>query len=174
MRDLLSLAGPLLGAQAPTGAVGAAAMAFRAVVAYGAGLALVRLARKRMVGRNSLYDIVIAFLLGSLLSRAINGGAPLLQSLAAAATLVALHRAFGAVASRSARAARLLSGASQVLVEDGVLDREALQRADISPQDLLAAVRLHGRVRRVEDVELAVLEHNGQISVVPRRAAARQ
>jgi len=72
----------------PTFAV--AAVAARAVLIYVAGLAVVRLGKSRLLGRATAFDIILAFILGSLFSRAVNGTAALLVTLAAAIVLVGL------------------------------------------------------------------------------------
>lgn len=82
-------------------------MAGRAVIAYAGGLVLVRLGKNRLLGRTTAFDIILAFLLGSLLSRAINGGAPMVGSLAAAAVLVALHWGVALLTFHSERLDRL-------------------------------------------------------------------
>src|SRR3954463_1921526 len=66
-------------------------MALRALVVYVAGLAIVRLAKKRFMGRHSAFDGVLMVMLGSVLSRGVNGVAGLFGTLGAALVLIALH-----------------------------------------------------------------------------------
>ena len=61
-----------------------------------------------------------------------------------------------------------MKGRPRVLVKDGVRQRDALARGQIGEHDLLEALRLNGRITRVEEVQEARLERNGQISVIPR------
>ena len=60
---------------------------------------------------------------------------------------------------------RLLEPEPTVLARDGAWIRSAVEREGLDDTDLAAALREHG-VERVEDVELAVLEQDGSISVV--------
>lgn len=65
----------------------------RAVVAFVIGLVFVRLAGKRVFGKWGALEILLAVMIGSNLSRAITGGAPLAPALAATAVLVGPHTA---------------------------------------------------------------------------------
>lgn len=144
-------------------------MAVRAAIVYVAGLALVRLGKNRLLGRTTAFDIILAFILGSLLSRAINGGAPMLGTLTAAAVLVLLHWGFALMTLYSDRLDRLFKGTQIELVRRGEIDRRGLRKAEISEQDLMEALRLQGGLADVREVFAACLERNGAISVVPRR-----
>lgn len=48
-------------------------MSLRAVVVYIAGLAMVRIGEKRFLGKSSAFDVLLSIIIGSVLSRAING-----------------------------------------------------------------------------------------------------
>src|SRR5690242_5788295 len=75
-------------------------MALRAVMVYAVTLAMVRLGKKRFMGKATAFDVILGIMLGSIASRAITGNAPLVASLAATATLIALHSMLSAVAFR--------------------------------------------------------------------------
>src|SRR5260370_8011421 len=66
-------------------------IAVRAIFVFLVWLAIVRMADRRLLGKYSAFDVVLAVMLGSVLSRAINGAAPLWGTLAAAAVLVPMH-----------------------------------------------------------------------------------
>ena len=75
-------------------------MALRAVIVYAVTLAMVRLGKKRFMGKATAFDIILGIMLGSIVSRAITGNEPLVPALAATAALIALHSALTAVACR--------------------------------------------------------------------------
>lgn len=64
-------------------------MALRAFVMYLGTLILVRLGKKRFMGQNSAFDVVLLFILGSVLSRGVDGTAPMWGSFMAGLALVA-------------------------------------------------------------------------------------
>jgi uncharacterized membrane protein YcaP (DUF421 family) len=143
-------------------------MAARAVVIYGVGWALLRVGGYRVLGRYAAFDVVLGIMLGSILSRTINSDAPFLPTVGAGAALVAVHRVLAAVTCRLRPLARFVKGDPHVLVERGVVLCDALRRHGVGAHDLEEAVRMSGH--RLDEVETAVLERNGQISVLARSA----
>jgi uncharacterized membrane protein YcaP (DUF421 family) len=141
----------------------------RAVVVYTAGYLIVRTIKARFLGKNSVFDVVLGFILGSMLSRAINGQAPLFETIVGGALLVALHEALSAIGARWHGFSQLTKGEARELVREGEADWEEVRRQRLSPQDLEEHLRMHGGVSRVEDVSSARLERNGAVSVIPRR-----
>ena len=71
--------------------LGALQMGSRAILVYAVTLIIVRLGKKRFMGRASAFDVIIGVVLGSVVSRAITGTSPLVPALAAAAVLVIMH-----------------------------------------------------------------------------------
>ena len=63
----------------------------------------------------------------------------------------------------------MLEGEPRILIRDGVILTRAVQQEGIATGDLMSAIRQHG-VADVDGVELAVLETNGSISVIPSAA----
>ncbi len=145
-------------------------MALRALIVYVAALAMVRAGEKRFLGKSTAFDVVLAIVFGSVVSRAITGSSAFFPTLGAGAVIVALHWAFAALAFRSDRFGTLIKGAPRVLVADGAIRWDAMRRSNISRDDLLGALRSEGRVAEVGDVREARLERSGDISVL--RAAA--
>jgi uncharacterized membrane protein YcaP (DUF421 family) len=143
--------------------------AARAVVVFLCSLILVRIADRRFLGRSAGLDIVLAIIFGSVMSRAINGSAPLGSTLSAGLMLAVLHRVLAFIACRSHLLSVILKGRDRLLVRDGQIDHAQLRRADFSADDLLENLRLRGNVGQPQDVAEARLERNGQISVVRRR-----
>jgi uncharacterized membrane protein YcaP (DUF421 family) len=142
-------------------------MALRALVVYVAGIAMLRLGSRRLLGRRTPFDFVLTIILGSTMARAINGAAPLFPTLVAALLLVVLDRAFASAAWRWEGLGPWLHGSVATLVVDGKRDEEGLRRTHVTDQALDTAIRLAG-VRRLEDVLEARLEPSGEISVVTR------
>lgn len=156
----------LLGLHASPGALTWGQIASRTVIVFLFGVALVRIADRRFMGRNAGFDVLLAIVLGSVLSRAINGQAPFFKTLGASVLLVILHRAVGWLSCRWSGFSRLVKGEAIVLVRDGKIISEAMHRCDISPDDLMENLRLNANVADRAEVAEARLERNGRISVV--------
>jgi len=65
---------------------------------YVIGVAIVRLGKSRLIGRSTSLDVILGFILGSLLSRGITGHASISGTAVRSAALVAMHWWFTAVA----------------------------------------------------------------------------
>ena len=99
-----------------------------------------------------------------------NGGDnSLIGGLISAVTLVLLNALLGFVTYRSKRFEDLIEGQPLVLIHNGKLYSKVMQQAKLTHHELDSALRRAG-CSCVEDVHTAVLENNGSISVVPRKA----
>ena len=140
----------------------------RATAIYLLVMVLIRVSGKRAVGQFTPFDLVLLILIGNAVQNGINCGD---NSLAGAAimatTLVALNYAVAFVTSRSRAAEKIIEGVPVVLARDGHLFAGVLKRELVSDDDFTEALRMNG-VADVADVQLALLETNGSISVVPR------
>jgi uncharacterized membrane protein YcaP (DUF421 family) len=141
----------------------------RGVIVFIASLVMVRLADKRFFAKKSAFDVILGFILASMLARAVNGSASFFPSLGGGFVLVALHRLLGAVAFRHHLFGVLVKGSEEVLVEDGRMQIQAMRKTHISKEDLLEDLRLNGQMDRPEDVATARLERSGEISVIPQK-----
>ena len=140
----------------------------RAVLVFLVWLAIVRLADRRLLGKYSAFDVVLAVMLGSVLSRAINGSAPLWGTLAAAAVLVAMHWVLSFLSFHWHAFGHIVKGLPRTLIRDGKVYEEELRRNFITNHDLCEMLRLQGRIADPSEAKLATLERNGQISAIPR------
>jgi uncharacterized membrane protein YcaP (DUF421 family) len=143
-------------------------IALRSVIVFVVTLALLRLANRRFLGQHAAFDAVLAIILGSVLSRAVNGAAPFFPSLGGGAVLLALHWLFGAIAFRSRTFRVLVRGQPRVLIENGSLHRENMRSTHVTEEDLIEELRCEARINRIADAELAHLECNGRVSVIAR------
>lgn len=156
----------LLGLNLPPNALSWTQLGARTGVVFVFGVFLVRVADRRFLGQIAGFDVLLAIVLGSVLSRAINGQAPFFKTLGAAALLVALHRAAAFAACRWSWFSRLLKGDARSLVRDGRIDHAEMRRSDISLDDLAENLRLNANLSDAREVAEACLERNGQIGVV--------
>ncbi|PPQ35752.1 DUF421 domain-containing protein [Rhodopila globiformis] len=143
----------------------------RAVVIFIYGLILVRIAGRRVFGRWSALDIIVAIIIGSNLSRALTGPVPLGGTLAATTLMMALHWVLAQIAARSPVFAGIVEGKPRLLARGGRLQRSELLRDAISQHDLEEALHQSG-VEHVEETRLVVLQPSGKITVLKGRQAA--
>ncbi|HEX8443413.1 MAG TPA: YetF domain-containing protein [Allosphingosinicella sp.] len=137
----------------------------RAVLIFFYGLLLVRIAGRRVFGRWSAIDIVVSIVIGSNLSRALTGNAPLWGTLAATTLLMALHYGLAHAAVRMRWVSRLIEGAPICLADAGKADERAMRRQGVSLADLHEALRDKG-LEHVAQTRLINLEPSGNVTVL--------
>ena len=168
--DLLTM---LLGLDRDVGDVNIGQMSLRALLIYGAALAMVRLGSRRFLSRATAFDVVVAIMFGSIVARAINGSAPFFPTLAAGLVLVMLHWAFAVLAYHTNWFGSIVKGNSLLLVRDGEIQWKAMRKGALSERDLIESLRSQGRDPDPSKIRLAYLERSGRISIVPAKNEPR-
>lgn len=141
-------------------------MCIRATIIFFYLLFLVRFGSIRAFGRSTSFDIVLAILLGSTISRALTGNSKLIPTLAASAVLVFLHRALAVWAFYSEKIGHLVKGKEIPLAKGGSFDRKAMKKASITRHDILEALRTSKGKTDSDIVKDAYLERSGKISLI--------
>lgn len=139
----------------------------RAIIIFVGALGMVRLGAKRFLGRKTAFDIILMFVLGSMLSRAINGPAQLLPTLVAGFALVVIHRLMAMLAFRFQWFGRIVKGRDDVIISNGEVQKDALRKHHLTDRDLLEDLRLRS-IADVSEVKEARLERSGDLSVLPK------
>lgn len=147
-------------------------VAARALLIYATAIVLVRAGESRFMGKNTAFDVILGIILGSVLSRAINGGAGFWETAAAGSILVALHFILAALSYHFDFVSLIVKGRGRVLVRDGVIQWDEMRRNHIGREDLMSALRTNGGVEDVSEVRLARFERDGSISVLPNAKRA--
>ncbi len=147
-------------------------IAVRAAVVYVAVFGGLRLLGKREIGQMTPFDLVMMLLLANAVQNAMVGPDASLQGgLLAAGVLLSLNALVSLARVRSPFLGRLFEGHPTVLVEHGTLVIGSLRRQGLDEEDVVMAIREHG-LPGLKDVDLAVLETDGSISVVPASSPA--
>ena len=143
------------------------AIVLRTSVVYLALLIGLRLAGKRELGQMTTFDLVVLLVISNAVQNAMVGpDVSLNGGVLAAATLLVANWALDRLGLHAAWFRHQLGGTPTVLVNRGEVMAPHLRREGVTEDELLQALREHG-VADVESVQLAVLEVDGTISVVP-------
>ena len=143
-------------------------MTIRAILVFLYGLVLVRLAGQRVFAKLSGFDILVAILVGSNLSRTLTANTPFIPTLVATSSIVFVYWIITYLAFHSKFVGWLVKGDLVRLMRDGQVDWKAMSRHGISEGDVEEAARRKG-VHRFDEVEAAFLERGGDISILRRR-----
>ena len=141
----------------------------RGIIVYILLIVLLRLTGKRQIGQMAPFDLVLLLVLSNAVQNAINGGDNSVTAGAiSAATLVSINYLVGIATFKSKRIESLIEGRPQILIHNGKLFSEVMERAHLTHHELNASLRKEG-CACIEDVHYAILENNGQISVHSRK-----
>lgn len=128
----------------------------------------IRLVGTRELGRLNAYDFVLIVVIANAVQNALVGGdTTLAGGLISALTLLLMNLLVTWLLNRFPWLEKRVVGEPAVLVSDGHAQWDRMRREGVTRDELMAALREHG-VTGLKDVRLAVLEVDGDISVVPR------
>ncbi len=141
-------------------------LVLRAVIIYAGLLVALRLFGKREVGQFTLYDLVFVLLVANALQPAMTGpDTSLTGGLVLTVALVGTNYLVGKL-DNMPRFHRLFTPAPAVIVRDGKYLTNVMKREGVDQEEVEMAMREHG-VIDLKEVQLAVLEPDGTISIVP-------
>ena len=140
----------------------------RGSVVYLALFLLLRFGGKRKVGQMTPFDLVLLMIVSNAVQNAMIGpDTSLAGGLIVAATLALCDFVLNSIAVRNRKLEHLLEGRAEIIVHNGKIDEDVLKRQKITHDELKAALRRSGCFD-LHEVEFAILETNGMISVKQR------
>jgi uncharacterized membrane protein YcaP (DUF421 family) len=137
-----------------------------AVLGYIFLTVMVRVLTRRPGAQMTLFEFVLVFLVGGIIILSTVGNDRSVTNCTCAVIAVALmHRMVSYYKMRYPKFGELLDGTPLVLVRGGEWQNEMLDGMNLAPEDVMASARLNG-VRKPEEIDYAVLERNGGISII--------
>ncbi len=148
--------------------------ALRTIIIYIATLVMVKIGRRRFIGKSTAFDFIVGIILGSLVTNAITSASvPFVGTLAAGFVLVGLHWLFAIITFKSDRLDAFLKGNSSKIVDNGEILWDAMKKSDLTQEDLIEQLRTAGQTEDLASVQKAYFERSGDISVIPYRSQPR-
>jgi uncharacterized membrane protein YcaP (DUF421 family) len=142
-------------------------ISLRTIAVYLVVLVGLRLSGKREIGQMTVFDLVVLLLIANAVQNAMVGAdTSLAGGIIAAVVLLLLNIIVARLDLRWPKLRRLVEGSPTLLVLHGEMITNNLRREELDEETLKAALREHG-VTDLAQVEIAVLEIDGSISVVP-------
>jgi uncharacterized membrane protein YcaP (DUF421 family) len=144
-------------------------IALRVTIMYFYALALVRISGKQSLGQLTPMDFVVTLIIGDLFDDVFWLEVPVVKGLVAFATIIVAHLLVTFVASRNKRFYWLLASPARVLVKNGRLVQESLEREWMRPETVQYELRVNGE-EHLKEVKEARLEPSGQLSLLKQPA----
>ncbi len=137
----------------------------RAAVLYPLVIFAVRLMGKRQIGELQPAELVVTILISNIATLPLEDqNLPLLMGVVPVLVLVSFEVIVSWLSLRFRGFRRLISGSPKIIVRDGIIDQQAMKTLRFSLDDLMTALR-SGGVFDVNEVQMAVVETNGSVSV---------
>ena len=140
----------------------------RTIIIYVVLLITMRLMGKRQLGELDVGELVITILLSEIASLPItNPERKIFDAILPIAILVFLEYLTSTLILKFPFAKKILSSKPAVVIAHGKIDRKAMKRIRISVEELLSQIRQNG-IYALEEVDYAILEENGKMSIIPK------
>jgi uncharacterized membrane protein YcaP (DUF421 family) len=144
----------------------------RAAAVYLVLLLLFRIVGKRSLGETGTFDFVLLLIIAEATQQAmIDDDNSMTNAFLIIVTLLALNIGFSIIKQRSPLVDRLIDDVPVLIVADGNPLKDRMNRARVDERDILQAARESQGLARLDQIQYAVLERDGAISVVPKQAA---
>lgn len=143
----------------------------RTVVLYIAVTLAIRIMGKRQIGDMQPNELVVTLLISEIAAIPLQDTEqPVFIGCVAIFVLVFLEITVSILSMKSFAIRKLLNGKSVVIIKNGVIDRKAMGSVRMTVIDLIEQLRVQN-VFNIEDVAFAVLEVNGNLSVLLKKDA---
>lgn len=140
----------------------------KSIAVYVFILLAIRLFGKKELAQLSVVDLVFILLISNSVQNAMVGSdSSLLGGLAAATGLFLINYVFKWLLKAFPGFSNVVQGQATILIYKGRIQRQNFNDSMLTKSELEAAVREHG-VENIEEVDLAVLEVDGNISVMSK------
>lgn len=127
-----------------------------------------RVMGKRQIGELQPFELAVAILISELAAVPMqNTGIPLVNGIIPILTLLIAQMALSFIALKSTKARGVICGRPSILIENGKILEEELRKEMFTLNDLLEQLRINN-TPNIADVEFAILETNGQLSIIPK------
>jgi uncharacterized membrane protein YcaP (DUF421 family) len=146
------------------------AAVLRAFFGYFFLVFIVRIVGRRPGKQLTPFEFVLIFFIGGLALTAIVGDdASYTNALCQIITIAVAHDVLVLIRGRSSKIARLFDGTPLILLEEGQWRSTTLQQMGIQDDDVMASARDQG-LAQLTDIGTAVLERNGELSIIPAKS----
>lgn len=139
---------------------------FRTVILFVLVIIALRIMGKRQIGQLQPYELVVAIMISELASLPMQDTRiPLAHGIIPIVTLLVIQIFVSVVELKSSKARTIIDGKPCIIISKGKIVISELRNQVFTVNDLLEELRINGYFN-IEDIEYAILETNGQISVI--------
>ena len=143
-----------------------ASLFVRTLIIYIMLIAVLRFMGKRQIGQMQLSELITALLLSELASQPLtDADIPIIYAVIPIFLLVSVEVIMSYLSTKSNIMKKILDSTPSIIIRKGQIDQREMLRMRMSMEELMGELRLKG-ISAVNEVDYAILEQNGQISVL--------
>lgn len=131
-------------------------------------LLVMRVMGKREVAKLSIFDLVVFIMIAELAALAIEDSEkPLLEIIVPIAMVMLLQMALSFISLKQEKFRDIIDGKPSLIIQNGKLNDKEMKKQRYDINDLI--MQLHEQqIKNISDVEYAILESSGKLSVFPK------
>jgi uncharacterized membrane protein YcaP (DUF421 family) len=138
---------------------------FRTIMLYILILVIFRVMGKREIGELSILDLVVFIMIAEMAVVGIEDTKdPIMHTIFPMLLLMFIQILFAVISLKSKRFRDFVDGKPTLIIKQGKIDEKAMRKQRYNFDDLLMQLR-EKDIRRISDVEFAILEASGKLSV---------
>lgn len=138
----------------------------KTMILYFFAMLVIRLMGKRQAGELQPFELIIAVMIAEVAATPMDGpGIPITYGIVPVVILLVLHNLIAFISMKSDKARAFFSGKPSIVIHKGIVCREELKKLSYNLNDLIEQLR-NKDVMNLGDVHYAVLESNGELSVM--------
>ena len=141
---------------------------FRSIILYIFVLIIMRLMGKREIGQLQPFELAISIMIADLVTMPMTDvGTPISNGIIPILGLLLMHLIISIINIKSIKAREIICGKPRILIYRGKIDEEALKKERFTINELQERLR-GNNVVNIGDVEYAILETSGQVTVIQK------
>ncbi len=143
---------------------------FRAIILYIIVLIVMRIMGKREIGQMQPFELAISIMIADLAATPMaETGIPISNGIIPILGLLVMHLVISTLNIKSTKAREILCGKPSILINKGKIDETVLRKERFTINELEERLR-DNNIFNIGDVEYAILETSGQVTVIPKPA----
>jgi uncharacterized membrane protein YcaP (DUF421 family) len=143
---------------------------YRAVFMYFFLMIVLRILGNRTLNEMTMFDFILVLIIGDSSQQAITGSDySIINAVIIIITFIIFDLLLSLIKNKFSKVERIVDGIPIILINKGELQRNAMERLKIDESDILESARkLHG-IENFKQIKYAILEKDGDISIIPNR-----
>lgn len=142
----------------------------RALCVYAFLLIVLRISGKRTLANMTPFDFVLVLILSETVQEAlIDGDSSMTNAALLVTTLIGIDVLLSWLKERYPSVSRIMDSTPVIIMQDGELKHDRMAAERVGEDDILSAARKQEGKSRLDEIDYAIVEQNGDITIIPKR-----